>query len=59
MLTREARPDDFARLRPMLLDMGFVEDEAALEARFPGFCAAPDSLLLVAEGEDGALLGYA
>ena len=42
----------------MLLDMGFVEDESALEARFPAFCAHPDWLLLGAF-EDERLLGYA
>lgn len=43
----------------MLLDMGFVENQTALEGRFPAFCDAPDSLLLVAEAGSGDLLGYA
>lgn len=59
MHTRPARPDDFAALKPMLLDMGFVEDEAALERRFPAFCAAPDRGLLVAENGGGEVVGYA
>ena len=46
-------------LRPMLLDMGFVEDEVALEMRFPAFCAREDFALLVAEDTEGRLLGYA
>lgn len=58
MRVRPARPDDFPQLRPMLLDMGFVEDEAALAARFPDFCHDPAHLILVAE-EGGKLLGYA
>ena len=42
----------------MLLDMGFVENEEALEARFPEFCTRPDWELLGAfDGE--TLLGYA
>jgi GNAT superfamily N-acetyltransferase len=49
---------DYPQARPMLLDMGFVEDEAALAARFPGYCTGPDWALLGAF--DGAvLLGYA
>ncbi len=42
----------------MLLDMGFVEDEAELAAHFPAFCVHPDGLLLGAF-EDERLLGYA
>lgn len=52
---RPALPADF----PMLLDMGFVEDEVALETRFPAFCAREDFALLVAEDTEGRLLGYA
>ncbi|WP_198170519.1 GNAT family N-acetyltransferase [Deinococcus arboris] len=55
---RPLDPTDFAQLRPMLLDMGFVEDEAALAARFPAFCATPAWVVLGAF-EDGTLLGYA
>ena len=43
----------------MLLDMGFVEDEAALEARFPSFCGHPLRPLLVAEADGGEVIGYA
>ena len=42
----------------MLLDMGFVEDEAALEARFPSFCGHPLRPLLVAEADGGEVIGY-
>lgn len=49
---------DFLQARPMLLDMGFVEDEAALAARFPGFCLQSDWALLGAFDGD-ILLGYA
>ena len=55
---RPLAPADFEQVRPMLLDMGFVDDEGALEARFPEFCIRPNWELLGAfEGE--ALLGYA
>ncbi|ULH16678.1 GNAT family N-acetyltransferase [Deinococcus sp. KNUC1210] len=51
-------PSDFGQARPMLLDMGFVESETALETRFPEFCTRPDWALLGAfEAEQ--LLGYA
>jgi len=56
---RPARPADFPALRPMLFDMGFVEDEEALAARFPSFCGREDFALLVAEDSTGRLLGYA
>lgn len=56
---RTARPADFPALRPMLLDMGFVEDEVALAARFPAFCQREDFALLVAADLEGRLLGYA
>lgn len=56
---RPATPTDFSALRPMLLDMGFVEDEAALAARFPAFCTREDFALLVAGDKSGRLLGYA
>lgn len=56
---RPATPADFPALRPMLLDMGFVEDEEALARRFPSFCTRDDFALLVAEDETGRLLGYA
>lgn len=42
----------------MLLDMGFVENEAALAARYPSFCARSDWGLLGAF-EGARLLGYA
>ncbi len=42
----------------MLLDMGFVDDEGALEERFTAFRVHPDWALLGAE-RDGRLLGYA
>ena len=42
----------------MLIDMGFVEDEAALARHFPAFCTRPDYALLGAfEGK--TLFGYA
>ncbi|BDP42172.1 aminoglycoside acetyltransferase [Deinococcus aetherius] len=59
LLVRPATPADFPALRPMLLDMGFVEDETALAARFPSFCQREDFALLVAEDEAGRLLGHA
>lgn len=55
---RPTRPADFPALQPMLLDMGFVEDEAALEARFPAFCTDPAYGFLVAEA-DSEIVGYA
>lgn len=55
---RRACPEDFPQLKPMLLDMGFVEDETSLAERFPAFCANPTHLILVAD-EAGKLLGYA
>ncbi|GGR25253.1 GNAT family N-acetyltransferase [Deinococcus ruber] len=55
---RPLLPDDFEQARPMLLDMGFVENEAALEARFAEFCTRPDWGLLGAF-EAERLLGYA
>lgn len=58
MHIRKARPGDFHLLRPMLLDMGFVEDEAALQQRFPAFCTHPDHHLFMAE-QEGVLMGYA
>lgn len=49
---------DFEQVRPMLIDMRFVDDEQALAERFPGFCLHPDwSLMGAFEGE--TLLGYA
>ena len=39
---RPLTPADFEQARPMLLNMGFVEDETALAARFPAFCQHPD-----------------
>lgn len=56
---RPAVPADFPALRPMLLDMGFVEDEQALARRFPAFCTREDCAVLVAEDSGGRLLGYA
>ncbi|GGN32141.1 hypothetical protein [Deinococcus daejeonensis] len=43
---RPLTPSDFPRVRPMLLDMGFVEDEAELAARFPAFCVRPVWMVL-------------
>lgn len=49
---------DFPQARPMLHDMRFIDDDAALAERFPAFCTHPDWALLGAfEGE--TLLGYA
>ncbi|GAA1153199.1 GNAT family N-acetyltransferase [Ornithinicoccus hortensis] len=59
MRARLAEPGDLELLLPMLLDMGFVDDEAALRDRFPLFCASVDHPILVAVDEGGALLGYA
>lgn len=59
MRVRFAVPSDFPALKPMLLDMGFVEDEAALKARFPNFCGNPERPLFVAETGGGELVGYA
>ena len=55
---RQAQPGDFPQLRPMFLDMGFVDDETRLEARFAQFCASPSHRLLVAQ-QPGGLVGYA
>ena len=55
---RPLRPADFPQALPMLLDMGFVDDETALKERFPGFCTQPDWALLGAF-ENETLLGYA
>lgn len=59
MRTRPAVPADLDELLPMLVDMGFVDDESALRERFPSFCDSADHLLLVAVDDAGALLGYA
>ncbi|GAA5513386.1 hypothetical protein Dcar01_02119 [Deinococcus carri] len=59
LTVRPATPADFPVLRPMLLDMGFVEDAEALAARFPSFCEREDFALLVAQDAGGRLLGYA
>lgn len=60
---RPAVPGDFPQLLPMLLDMGFVDSEEALAARFPSFCGRADSPVWVAEAAGtagpGGLLGYA
>lgn len=58
MRIRPARTEDFGQLLPMLLDMGFMDDEAALRRRLPSFCAATDHTLLVAD-DDGQVVGYA
>ncbi|WP_425145348.1 N-acetyltransferase family protein [Deinococcus sp.] len=55
---RPLAPADFEQVRPMLLDMGFVDDEAALAARFTEFYTRPDWGLLGAF-ETEMLLGYA
>lgn len=55
---RRAQPDDFPYLKPMLLDMGFVDHPAALETRFAHFCADPFHHLFVAL-RAGERLGYA
>lgn len=55
---RPLMPGDFEQVRPMLLNMGFVEDEAALAERFPALCARPDWAMLGAF-EQQTLLGYA
>ncbi|ANE43800.1 GNAT family N-acetyltransferase [Deinococcus puniceus] len=59
---RAARPADFEQLKPMLLDMGFVDDESGLARRFAASCQAETYGVLVAElEEDGQhkLVGYA
>lgn len=56
---RPATPADFPALRPMLLDMGFVEDGEALAERFPSFCQREDYAVLVAVDGDGVPVGYA
>lgn len=55
---RPLTPADFEQARPMLLDMGFVEDEARLAGRFPAFCSRPDWAVLGAF-EHQTMLGYA
>jgi GNAT superfamily N-acetyltransferase len=58
LTVRPLTPADFEQVRPMLIDMRFVDDEAALDKRFPVFCTHPDWALLGAfEGE--TLRGYA
>jgi len=59
MLVRSGVPSDFPALRPMLLNMGFVEDEAALEVRFPNLCSGPAHGLSVAETEKSEIIEYA
>ncbi|CAM3784093.1 GNAT family N-acetyltransferase [Deinococcus frigens] len=59
MHVRPATPADFPALKPMLLDMGFVEDESALERRFPSFCGNPLRPVLVAQADGGEVAGYA
>lgn len=58
MKIRPLRPDDWAAVWPMLLDMQFVDSEEGARARFPEFCLRPDWALLGAE-QNGRLLGYA
>lgn len=59
MLTRTIGPDDLEQLLPMLMDMGFIDDEMALRERFPRFCASADHPVFVAVDVDGRLQGYA
>lgn len=59
MRVRPAVPTDFPALKPMLLDMGFVDDTVGLAARFPAFCGDPLRPLLVAEADGGEVIGYA
>ncbi|GGJ80426.1 GNAT family N-acetyltransferase [Deinococcus aquiradiocola] len=54
---RPLTPADADQACPMLLDMGFVKDEAALPERFAAFCGRPDWGLLGAF-EGPRLLGY-
>ena len=58
MKVRPLRAEDWPQLRPMLLDMGCVDEGEMLEARFRALCSSPDWTLLGAE-RDGVLLGYA
>ncbi|WP_229783756.1 GNAT family N-acetyltransferase [Deinococcus sedimenti] len=58
LTVRPLTPSDFPQVRPMLLDMGFVEDETELAARFPAFCVHPEWVALGAF-RDGVLRGYA
>jgi len=58
LTVRPLTPADYTQVKPMLIDMRFVDDEAALAERYPAFCTRPDYALLGAfEGE--TLLGYA
>lgn len=59
MQTRRVEPADLKQLLPMLLDMGFVDDESALRDRFPSFCASADHPMFVAVETDRTLVGYA
>lgn len=59
MHVRPAVAADFPALKPMLLDMGFVDDEVALETRFPFFCGNPERPLFIAEANGGEVVGYA
>lgn len=59
---RPAQSTDFEQLKPMLLDMGFVDDESGLASRFAASCQAEHYGVLVAELEEESqqkLVGYA
>jgi GNAT superfamily N-acetyltransferase len=59
---RPAQPADFDQLKPMFLDMGFVDDESGLAHRFAASCHADHYGVLVADVEEGGqhiVAGYA
>lgn len=58
MEIRPACVADSEQLVPMLVDMGFVDDESALMLRLASFCNSATHRILVAE-HDGEILGYA
>ena len=59
-VTRPARPTDADQVWPLARDFAtsFTPERAAFDATWRRLDAAPGALLLVAEADDGAIVGY-
>lgn len=55
---RPVKPSDFQALKPMLDDMGFIDNDNLLADRFPLFCSDQQFGFFLAEHND-QVLGYA
>lgn len=55
---RPVKPTDLQALKPMLDDMGFIDDHDLLADRFPLFCSDQQCGFLLAE-QNNQILGYA